>query len=134
MSESAKAKFYIKLTDVFLNGRKVKRLETMQDGHSLVLLLIHLLSDAKNTEGVLLDDMGTELVPLDAASIHDEHPSFSVKFIEGALSKYIEVGLLQRADDGVFEFIDYEGLTNTKDAIKQKRYRDRKRAEGLTNE
>ena len=126
------ANYYIKLVDSFLNSRQIKRLEKQPDGHSLVLLLIHIMSDTKNTEGVLLDDVGSDWQPMDAEIIHDEHPSFSVDLIEKAFQIYENMGLIQHRDDGFLEFVDYEGLINTPSQAKQKRYRQRQKE--LTND
>ena len=122
------ARFWIKLTDGFINSRTFKRMEKIQNGHSYALLLIHLLYDTRNTDGVFLDDLCNEWVPLDADAIHDEHSSFSVDFIEDALKLYAELGYIVQADSGFLAFAEYEELTNTAAAAKQKRYRDRKKA------
>jgi len=124
------ARFWIKLTDEFLNSRTIKRMEKQQDGHSMVLLLIHLLSDTKQTGGVFVDDLGDEWAVLDAETIHDEHPSFTVDFINAALKRFQDMGLLISRDDGYLAFADYEAMTNTKNAAKQQRYRDRLKARG----
>lgn len=129
-----KRQYYVKLVDDFINSPKVKRLEKRSDGHSLMLLLIHLLSDVKNTEGVLLVDMVDERLPMDAETIHEDHPSFSVKFISAALEKFVEMDLLQVNEDGFLQFSNYYELTNTKDAAKMQRYRRRKRAEAEGSE
>ena len=125
-------RFWIKLTDEFFNSRTIKRLEKQTDGHSYVLLLLHLLSDTNNTGGVLLDDMGGDnWQPMDAETIHDEHPSFSVEFIEHALHLYTDMGMIYQRDDGFTEFVNYDEIINTKAAAKQQRYRDRlKETEG----
>ena len=117
--------FYVKLSDDFFNSRQLKRLERQENGHSLVLLLIHLLSDTKNTNGVLIDDMGAEWAALDAESISAEHPSFSVEFVGSALQRFLAMGLLVRRDDGFLSFADYDSATCTYNAKKQKRYRER---------
>ena len=122
-------RYWIKLCDDFLNSRAFKRLEKAENGHSYCLLLIHLLSDTKQTGGVFVDDLGSEWAALDAEAIHDEHPSFSLEFIEKALRRYRDMGLIALRDDGYLSFVDYDGLTNTKAAAKQQRYRDRKRQE-----
>jgi len=121
-------RFWIKLTDEFLNSRTIKRMEKQKDGHSLVLLLIHLLSDTKETGGVFVDDLGDEWAALDAETIHDEHPSFQVDFINTALQRFQDMGLVAGRDDGYLAFTDYEAMTNTKNAAKQQRYRERLKA------
>lgn len=122
-------RFWIKLTDEFFNSRLIKRLEKQTDGHSYVLLLLHLLSDTNNTGGVLLDDMGGDnWQPMDVDSIHDEHPSFSVEFVESALLLFNEMGLIRCREDGFMEFVNYDEIINTKAAAKQQRYRDRLKA------
>jgi len=122
-------RFWIKLTDELLNSRMIKRLEKQPNGHDFVLLLIHLLFDTNDTGGVLLVDMGGDIwQPMDAESIHDEHPSFSVEFIEDTIAKLIDMGLMRFRDDGFIEFVNYDELINTKAAAKQQRYRDRLKA------
>lgn len=122
-------RFWIKLTDELFNSQQLKRLEKREDGHSYVLLLLHLLSDTKNTGGVFLVDMGgDDWQPMDAESIHDEHTSFSVEFIQRALVVYRNMGFISYSEDGFLQFNNYDELTNTKTAAKQQRYRDRKAA------
>jgi len=129
-------RFWIKLTDDFLNSRLIKRLEKQKNGHDYVLLLIHLLSDTKQTGGVFVYDFGDEWAALDAETIHDEHPSFTVDFINAALKLFQDLGMLERRDDGELCFKDYETMTNTKNAAKQQRYRDRlkERSNGYGND
>ena len=121
-------RFWIKLTDEFMNSKQIRLLERQADGHSYILLLIHLLRDTKDSDGVLAVDMGDEWQRMDAAAIHDEHPSFTAEFIGKALHKFVGMGLLEESDDGILQFSDYEGLTDTKSAAKQKRYRNRLKA------
>lgn len=122
------APFWIKLTNDFINSKQFKRLEKRENGHSYALLLIHLLSDTKPTGGVFLDDLGSEWVPLDAESIHDEHPSFSIDFIESALEVFCNMGYITWTDEGFYTFVNYDELINTHAAAKQQRYRDRLKA------
>ena len=137
-------KFYwLKLKEDFFQQEAIEWLEEQENGKEYSLLYLKLCLKSLKDNGVLVRRIGTKNIPYSVEKIADM-TNTDAAVVEQALNLFLEIGLLTKQENEVLLIPGLSSMVGSEadnpNAIRQKRFRDRKKAEaqadvtkGVTN-
>lgn len=136
MPEDNKRKYFLQLPHDFFGSRRIKKLRTLQNGDSLVLLYLKIQLSTLSTGGVIALS-GIEDDPADEIALEISENPEEVKIV---LDYMLERGLAKRMEDGniFLPYVKIMTTSHTEAAERMRRFRKNKKegkpAENVTEE
>lgn len=126
-------KFYwLKLKEDFFQQEAIEWLEEQENGKEYSLLYLKLCLKSLKDNGVLVRRIGTKNIPYSVEKIADM-TNTNATIVEQALNLFIEIGLLTKQENKVLLIPGLASMVGSEsdnpNAIRQKRFRDKKKAE-----
>lgn len=126
--------YWFKLKNSFFKRHDIKYIESLPDGKEYVLIYLKLMVESLDHDGEL---RFSETIPYDEQMISALVNS-EVTIVTSALDTMEKLGMIVKEEDGTLSFPLVEGLigsaSDTDEARRSKRYREKKKAEALQNE
>ena len=123
--------YWIKLKTDFFNQDTIDFLLSQKNGCEYVVLYQMLCLKTANNNGLLATNVGEIIVPYDVNKIARDTKYFNVDTIRVGLELYKQLGLIYEGDNSILQIVGFEGMIGsesaTKDAIKKREYRLRKK-------
>ena len=135
MSDSGRY-YWIKLRTDFFNQPAHDFLMSQVNGAEYVVLYLMLCTQAANSNGLLVSEIGSITVPYDVDKIARDAKFFSRDTVCIALKLYKQLGLIEELGDGTLRIVGITDMVGSETASAQKvrEWRSKKKSVELQNE
>lgn len=130
--EEQKRYYWMRLRTDFFEDDRIDYLEEQEHGAEFIVIYLKLALKSLKSDGLLYRNIGDSIVPYCYEKL-SSMLRMPLQIVTDALQTLVTVGLVDVKENGIYSFPQVQELTGsdvaTDNAIRQRRYRERKKAE-----